>query len=83
MMKKWIKIVLWVLLVAATIAVLIIANYTNQAKKSRVPFMSIHVEGENAFITEAELLKRVEDKHLFTPNQSVESLNVRNIERFI
>jgi cell division protein FtsQ len=83
MMKKWIKIVLWVLLVAAALAVLIIANYTNQAKKSRVPFMSIHVEGENAFITEAELLKRVEDKHLFKPNQSVESLNVRNIERFI
>ncbi len=58
-MKKWLKILLWIFLGAGVITVFVFSNQQEKNKKIINPEISIHVEGENTFLTEKELWERL------------------------
>ncbi|MEN9700502.1 MAG: hypothetical protein RLZZ301_1700 [Bacteroidota bacterium] len=82
-MKKWMRIVLWILFTAAVVTVFVFAIQAENARELKAPKISIHVEGENAFLTENELLDRLKIRHLFTDKQAVNALRIRYVEHAI
>jgi cell division protein FtsQ len=82
MIKKWLKLVFWVLILCGTITALIIANKEESKKEIESPNISIHVEGET-FLTESELMLRLQTAGLLTKNQKNNELDILKIERKI
>jgi cell division protein FtsQ len=82
MIKKWLKICFWVLILGGTITVLVFANKEENKKIIELPAISIHVDGET-FLTEYELMTRLQNAGLLIPNQKNEQLDIRKIERRI
>ena len=82
-MKKILTLIFLVLLGIGIIAILVIANNKNEEIISKKPTISIHVEGENAFLTESELLDRLIFNKLYTIGDRVEKINIKKIESFI
>lgn len=82
-MKNWMKITAWILCVAGVAAVLVFAKQEEEAKKYQVPNVSIHVDGDDAFLTEPELIDRLKLRRLIEKNQEVKNLNIRKIEYVI
>ncbi|MEY4659419.1 MAG: hypothetical protein RJB36_1185, partial [Bacteroidota bacterium] len=81
-MKKWIKIVIWVLVAALVVTILVFANKEEQNKKYTKPDISIHVDGD-AFLTEPELIDRLDFHGLIEQQQAIGKLNIRKIEYVI
>lgn len=81
-MKKWIKIVIWVLVAALVVTILVFANKEEQNKKYTKPEISIHVDGD-AFLTEPELIDRLDFHGLIEQQQAIGKLNIRKIEYVI
>jgi cell division protein FtsQ len=79
-MKKWMKITAWILCVAGVITILVLANQEEQKKTYSTPQISIHVEGDDAFLTEPELIDRLKLRRLIEKSQTVKNLNIRKIE---
>lgn len=82
-MKKWMKISLWSLF---GITVLVLMSMVQSAQSETLlhePNIIIHVNGENAFLTEDELSTRLKRNNLIFEGQTYEQLNVHEIERFI
>lgn len=82
-MKKWLKITLWI---AFFITVLVLMNLVKTAQKETVinkPNIIIHVNGENAFLTENELYIRLKRKGLIYNNQLYKDLKINEIEKFL
>ena len=63
-MKKVLTLIFLVLLGIGILVILFFANNKNEKIISKKPTISIHVEGENAFLTESELLDRLIFKNL-------------------
>jgi len=63
-MKKVFKIIFWVLFAVGLILIVFFASKENNNTVAKKPDISIHVEGENAFLTESELLDRLIYKRL-------------------
>jgi cell division protein FtsQ len=82
MIKKWLKLVLWILILGGTITVFVFANKEESKKTIESPAISIHVDGET-FLTEEELTVRLKNVGLLTPNQKNEQLDISKIERKI
>lgn len=82
MIKKWLKLVFWILILVGTITVFVFANKEESQKVIESPEISIHVDGET-FLTEGELTTRLKNIGLLTPNQKNEELDIRKIERKI
>lgn len=82
-MKKWLRILSWILLAAGVIIVFIFSNQQEQKKKINNPQISIHVEGENTFLTEKELWQRLKFNRLVYDGQANNSFNIEKIERSI
>jgi cell division protein FtsQ len=82
MIKKWLKLVFWILIMGGTITVFVFANMEENKKIIDSPDISIHVDGET-FLTESELLTRLKNVGLLTKNQKNNQLNIRKIERKI
>lgn len=82
MIKKWLRIILWVLILAGTIVVFVLANTEEKKKEILNPSISIHVDGET-FLTESELILRLKNEGLLSNNQKNEQLDIRKIERKI
>ncbi len=82
-MKKWVKIVGWSLFGVLVITVLFYAQKIQAETVIEQPDIVIHVNGENAFLTEDELLLRLKSKGLIFNGQAQEQLNVSAIEKFI
>jgi cell division protein FtsQ len=82
-MKKVLTLIFLVLLGIGIIAILLIANNKNEEIISKKPTISIHVEGENAFLTESELLDRLIFNKLYSIGDRVEKINIKKIESFI
>lgn len=82
-MNKWLKITFWSLFGVATITLLVL---TQRALKELViskPEVQISVTGENSFLSENELIARLErNNHLFV-HQRVKDLFPEKIEQFI
>ena len=82
-MKKWLKIISWLFFGAFVILVLVFALIAENQKKIENPKISIHVEGENTFLTKSELIERLKFKKLLFANQGNQTLNIRQIETAI
>jgi cell division protein FtsQ len=82
-MKKVIKIIFWVLFAVGLILIVFFASKENNNAVAKKPDISIHVEGENAFLTESELLNRLILKRLYQKNMKVNVVNVKKIEAAI
>lgn len=82
MIKKWLKIFFWILIIGGMVSVFVFANAEESKKIIEVPNISIHVDGET-FLTEEELKIRLINAGLLTKNQKNEQLNIRKIERKI
>ena len=82
-MKKIFLIIFWVLFAVGLILTLFFANTENINDVAKKPDISIHVEGENTFLTESELLDRLIYKRLYQKNMKVNFVNVKKIEAAI
>ena len=82
-MKKVLTLIFLVLLGIGILVILFFANNKNEKIISKKPTISIHVEGENAFLTESELLDRLIFKNLYSVGDLVEKINITKIESFI
>lgn len=82
-MKKWIKIIGWLLF---AILVIVGMNIVGTAQKETIaskPKIFIHIEGENAFLTEDEVYQRLLQQRLIYPGQKFEDLHINKIEHFL
>ncbi len=82
-MKKVLLIIFWVLFAVGLILIVFFANTENNNDVAKKPDISIHVEGENTFLTESDLLDRLIYKRLYQKNMKVNSVNIRKIEAAI
>lgn len=82
-MKKWMKITAWILCVAGVATVLVFAKQEEETKKYKAPNVSIHVDGDDAFLTEPELIDRLKLRRLIEKSQELKNLNIRKIEYVI
>jgi cell division protein FtsQ len=82
MIKKWLKICFWILIMGGVITVFVFAKKEESKKTIESPAISIHVDGET-FLTEEELIIRLRNSSLLTLNQKNEQLDIRKIERKI
>lgn len=82
-MKKWLKRGLWI---AFAIAVIVLMQMTQSAQADTVleePDVLIHVNGENAFLTEDELKIRLKRNGFTFNGQSQKDLKVSAVEDYI
>jgi cell division protein FtsQ len=82
-MKKVFLIIFWVLFAVGLILIVFFAGTENSNTLAKKPDISIHVEGENAFLTESELLDRLIFKRLYQKNMKVNFVNIKKIESAI
>lgn len=82
-MKKVFLIIFWVLFAVGLILIVFFANTENNNDVAKKPDISIHVEGENAFLTESELLDRLIFERLYQKNMKVNLVNIKKIEAAI
>jgi len=82
-MRNWIKIVLWSLFGIGIILIGIKIKLDLDAQLLPVPKIVIHLEDENAFITETELLERLKLNHFIFEGQKIEEIDIEAIEQFI
>ena len=82
-MKKWIRIGAWILFSVGVVVVLFLANQEQGNKVLEKPEILIHVDGENAFLTEDELFSRLKFKGFIKEGQKHDKLDVAAIESYI
>ena len=82
-MKKWLIRIAWVIFAGIIIALLFLARNAQEKKPVSKPAIVIHVEGENAFLTEDELFIRLKRKRLIFDGQTKKQLKVAAIEKYI
>lgn len=79
-MKKWMVISLWSI---AVLGIIVLVGYIDHTQSTMVlnhPEPHVHVEGENQFLTEAELLRRLEQNNLIYEGQTMSQLDINEIE---
>jgi|TARA_R110000737_G_scaffold134970_1_gene166154 cell division protein FtsQ len=82
-MKPWLKIALISL---SSIVLVMLLAFMYKAQNETVlalPKIIIHVEGESSFLTETELVERLQREKLIYPGQTFKNLNIHSVERFI
>jgi cell division protein FtsQ len=82
-MKKWLVRSLWI---AFAVGVIVLMGFTKVAQQELVmnePRIVIHIQGENAFLTEDELKVQLKNKGLILENQKWEEINIGAIEAYI
>lgn len=82
-MKKWLKIAFWVLLLASVSIALGVTKSTQANTIANAPQILIHVDGEYTFLTEDDLLLRLQRDGLIYENQVMQHLDVNKVEQYI
>lgn len=82
-MKSWIKILLWFLFILSVVLLMFKVRYAQDEVQIALPDIFIQVNGENAFLTEDELLTRLRRKDLLYSDQQYKDLDISKIERFL
>lgn len=77
------KISLWSIFSISIIVLLFVTQNILQQLPLKRPSVQISVDGENSFLTEIELITRLERKNLIYINQRVKDFSPEKIERFI
>lgn len=82
-MNNWVKITLWSVFSISVIVLLFVAQKALKELPLEKPSVKISVDGENSFLTEAELLTRLQRNDLIYVNQKVKDLSPEKVEQFI
>lgn len=82
-MNKWVKIALWSSFSIAVVVLIFVTHETLQNLSLQKPSIQISVDGENSFLTESEVMTRLERHNLVYVNQRVKDFSPEKIERFI
>jgi cell division protein FtsQ len=82
-MKKWLKISFWIAFTFAVFIGLSLSKSQQAELVSKTPAIYIKVDGENAFLSEDEVLTRLSRKALVYPNQKFEKINIVAIEEYL
>ena len=82
-MKVWLKRIAWVTLAIGIIALMFMVQSAQREAQVVKPEIVIHVSGEHAFLTEAELYDRLKRKGFFRDGLRHDELNVSGIEKYI
>lgn len=79
-MKPWIKATLWSVFGIGIVFLLVSVRSTLQSMEVPEPEIHITVDGENAFLTEKELLGRLRRQNLLFAEQRFDQLQLQKIE---
>lgn len=82
-MNKWLKISLWSLFGVASVVLLVLTQRALNELIVKKPEVQISVTGENSFLSENELIARLERNNFLFVHQRVKDLNTEKIEQFI
>ncbi|MBP6090099.1 MAG: cell division protein FtsQ/DivIB [Crocinitomicaceae bacterium] len=82
-MKKWFIRIAWVCFFGIIVTLLFLARNAQEQKTVAKPVIVIHVDGENAFLTEDELYTRLKRKRLIFDGQTKKGLSISGIEKYI
>ncbi|MFM7006356.1 MAG: cell division protein FtsQ/DivIB [Flavobacteriales bacterium] len=82
-MKIWLLRIFWILLFVGVGAVFYAANQAEAQTELKKPLIEIHTQDENAFLTEQELIDRLQLRKLFRQKMQAKQLQVHTIERAI
>ncbi len=82
-MKKWGIILLWIFLASGVISVLYFSNKQENSTIIENPQISIHVEGENMFLSKRELWERLKFLRLVNEGQLINQFEIKKIETAI
>jgi cell division protein FtsQ len=82
-MKIWLFRIFWFLVLVGVGVVFYFAQQKDKLTVLQEPKISIHTEDENAFLTEDELIARLQLRKLFRKQMRAQQLNVHAIERAI
>jgi cell division protein FtsQ len=82
-MKKWLKVSLWVVFAVIIYILMSMVKNAQQGSVVEKPNIIIHVNGENAFLTENELYTRLKRKGFIYNNQIYKNLKVNDLEKYL
>jgi cell division protein FtsQ len=82
-MKKWFIRIAWVIFIGIILTVLYFVRNAQEKKHVEKPIIVIHVDGENAFLTEDELYIRLKRNGLIFKGQTKKQLKISAIEKYI
>ncbi|HIP32501.1 MAG TPA: hypothetical protein EYG86_07055 [Crocinitomicaceae bacterium] len=82
-MKKWIKISLWTLFIIGLLVLAFFIKETLDKKPLPKPNITIPSDGDNTFITNDELQKKLERKGFYFDTQKRSELEIEEIENYI
>lgn len=82
-MKTWIKAVLWSLFGIGVVFLLVSVRAVLDERVLPEPDIHIHVKGENAFLTENELLTRLRESGFLFVDQEIGTLKTEEMEQYI
>jgi len=81
--KKILKILFWAFFSTAVFCLMSITQKKVKITPTENPYISISVDDENIFLTEEELIKRLEQQKLIFKGQRVEELDIERIENAV
>ena len=82
-MKKSVKITVWSMFAVSLIILMMMVKAAQEKTVLTRPHIVIHVNGENAFLTEDELYTRLERKGLIYEGQKYKGLKVNATEKYL
>ena len=75
-MNKWLKILLWVVLFSGVVAILIWEQSEESSADIKMPLIQITVTGQDTFLTQDEVINRLQTQQIFDPQGSVGDLDI-------
>ena len=75
-MNKWLKILLWVVLFSGVVAILIWEQSEESSADIKMPLIQITVTGQDTFLTQDEVINRLQTQQIFDPQGSVADLDI-------
>ena len=79
-MKKWMKFVLWLCFVSGIIVILVFEKKKDRESILDLPNINIHVEGQDSFLNEIEVLNRLKTHQLYGDRNQVSTLDILRVE---
>jgi cell division protein FtsQ len=82
-MRNWLKITIGVLIFSTVCVIVFLSHTADNDKLIENPKVSISYKGEDAILTEKELIYRLKRANLLYKNQKAYELNLESIEKFL
>ncbi len=82
-MKKWTKIVFWITFIIFVLVGMYLSKKSQKEEVTVTPKIFIHIDGENAFLTEDVVETRLARKNLIYQGQKFKNLPIKAIEDYL